>query len=492
MTEQLQPQPPAWVADAVFYQIFPDRFARSDRLPLWARLEPWDAPPTREGFKGGDLWGVLHRLDHLSDLGVTAIYFNPVFQSAANHRYHTHDYYAIDPLLGGDAAFAALLREAHHRGMRVVLDGVFNHASRGFFPFHHLLENGPRSPYADWFVAKGFPLNAYSGKPNYEAWWGLPALPKLNTDRPEVREFLWEVGEHWVRRGVDGWRLDVPEEIKHERFWPEFRRRVKAANPEAYLVGEIWGEAAPWLRGDRFDGVMNYVFTRAALGFFGGVDLQRQHRPGGYALQTLDAPTFARHVEHLLGIYPWAATLAQLNLLSSHDTPRFLTMVNEQRERLKLATLFQMCYPGAPCIYYGDEVGLTGGPDPDCRKGMPWEGGPWDEELLTWFQGAVALRRSHAALRHGDYITLHADGAVYALARRLDDELLVAAFNLGTAPAQLDLPLPPSWNEGRLHDRWPWGSRRREPLPVADGWARALALRPMSARVLLAERPTHP
>lgn len=173
-------QTPDWVKDAVFYQIFPDRFAKSERVPKPNNLEPWDSPPTLYGFKGGDLRGVLEHLDYLQDLGVNAIYFNPIFQSAANHRYHTHDYYRVDPILGGDEAFRELLDEAHRRGVRIVLDGVFNHASRGFFQFNHILENGPASPYLDWFIVKGFPLYAYAARrrPNYQAWWGLRALPQ--------------------------------------------------------------------------------------------------------------------------------------------------------------------------------------------------------------------------------------------------------------------------------------------------------------------------
>lgn len=240
---------PDWVKDAVFYQIFPDRFARSKAVAKPTFLEPWDAPPTVHGFKGGDLIGVLEHLDYLQDLGVNAIYFNPIFQSTANHRYHTYDYFRVDPILGGNEAFQRLLDEAHRRGIRIVLDGVFNHASRGFFQFNHLLENGPASPYKDWFIVHSWPLHAYDHQrpPNYAAWWNLHALPKLNTANPAVREFLWDVARYWIEQGIDGWRLDVPNEINDDEFWREFRRRVKEANPEAYIVGEIWGDATRWL-----------------------------------------------------------------------------------------------------------------------------------------------------------------------------------------------------------------------------------------------------
>ena len=207
--------PPDWAADAVFYQIYPDRFARSARVPKLPRLEAWDSPPTHHGYKGGDLLGVVEHLDWLADLGVTALYLNPIFQSASNHRYHAYDYFRVDPMLGGNEAFDALIAAAHGRGIRVVLDGVFNHTGRGFFPFHDVLENGADSPYFDWFTVHHTPVNAYdlSRPPSYEAWWRLHALPKLNTANPAVREYLMGVAEHWIRRGADGWRLDVPEEI---------------------------------------------------------------------------------------------------------------------------------------------------------------------------------------------------------------------------------------------------------------------------------------
>ena len=284
-------QTPDWVRDAVFYQIFPDRFARSDRVPKASNLQPWGAPPTGHAYQGGDLLGVVERLDYLADLGINAIYFNPIFRSGSNHRYHTHDYFQVDPMLGGNAALRELLDAAHARGIRVVLDGVFNHASRGFFQFHDILENGPESAYLDWFHVEEWPLHPYGGgKANYGAWWGNRALPKLNTDTPAVRRFIWDVARYWIEFGIDGWRLDVPQEIDDDEFWREFRRVVKAANPDAYIVGEIWGEAERWLQGDQFDAVMNYGVGRAALGLFAAETLDREYRPGGFKLMPLRGP----------------------------------------------------------------------------------------------------------------------------------------------------------------------------------------------------------
>ncbi len=449
---------PEWVRDAIFYQIFPERFARSEQVPKPSNLEPWDSPPTMHGFKGGDLWGVVEHLDYLQDLGVTAIYFNPVFQSAANHRYHTHDYYQVDPILGGNDALRLLLDEAHRRGMRVILDGVFNHASRGFFQFHHILENGPASPYLDWFMVNNHPLRPYhasQGQQGYEAWWGLPALPKLNVATPAVREFLWDVARYWIEFGIDGWRLDVPGEIDDDEFWREFRMRVKRANPEAYIVGEIWGDGRRWLGGDQFDAVMNYLFTRACLGFFVGDNLLREEVAGtGYRqIDALDAESFAAEVERLLGLYPRAVTEVQFNLLGSHDTPRFKTLAQEDDSAYRLATLFQMTYPGAPSIYYGDEVGLEGRHDPGCRGTFPWDPSRWDQELREYVQRCIALRKAHPALRRGEYARLYAGHETVAYGRRLGSETLVVILNSGRQPVTVDLPVTEYLDDGTvLHD----------------------------------------
>jgi neopullulanase len=446
-------QTPEWVKDAIFYQIFPDRFAMSRRVLKPSHLEPWESPPSSHGFKGGDLLGVAERLDYLEDLGITAIYFNPIFQSASNHRYHTHDYYQVDPMLGGNAALRELLDAAHARGIRIVPDGVFNHASRGFFQFNHILECGEESPYLDWFTVKGFPLNAYDHqqKPNYDAWAGLHALPEFNTANPQVREFIFDVAVHWVEFGIDGWRLDVPYEIDDDAFWQEFRRRVRGANPDTYIVGEIWHESQRWLRGDQFDAVMNYIQTRACIAFFGARALAPLEPGGGYKrLEPMDAAAFAREIERMLGLYDWAVTTVQLNLLSSHDTPRFLTMVENDKSALRLAMLFQMTMPGAPTVYYGDEIGLTGGHDPGSRGGMPWDESTWDTDLRGYVRETIRLRKAHPALRRGAYRTLLAEGDLYAFERAGDHERLIVAFNNATRANTLRIPLDLAGRQARL------------------------------------------
>jgi glycosidase len=436
---------PEWVRHAVFYQIFPDRFARSEAVPKPSNLEPWDTPPTVHGFKGGDLLGVTEHLDYLQDLGITAIYFTPIFASTANHRYHTHDYYKVDPILGGDEAFRTMLDAAHARNIRVILDGVFNHASRGFYQFNHTLENGTHSPYLDWFYFHELPPNAYdeSRPPGYHGWWGYHALPKFNTGTPAVREFLLRVAEYWLHQGIDGWRLDVPGEIADDAFWREFRARVKAINPEAYIVGEVWEEGRHWLQGDQFDATMNYLFGGRTIEYAIGSHLDKSmvRDQGWDPTHPLDGPGFAHAIAGLLELYPREVTEVQLNLLDSHDTARFLTMARGDVTALQLATLFQMCYPGAPSIYYGDEIGIEGGRDPDSRRTFPWDPARWNMDLLAFFKQAIAMRHAHPALRTGAYQPLYANDGVYCFARSLGDDYVVVALNNTRAHRNLHLPL---------------------------------------------------
>jgi neopullulanase len=468
------PDTPAWVRDAVFYQIFPDRFAASERVSKPGPLEPWDSPPTNHGFKGGDLLGVADHLDHVAAVGANALYLTPVFQSASNHRYHTYDYLTVDPLLGGNGALRELIDQAHARGIRVVLDGVFNHTGRGFWPFHHVLETGIGSPYRHWFhfdeagLAEHRPIDAYPAgrlrngvatdeprpgevesdtasaraRLGYEAWWGMPALPKLRVAEPAVREYLWSVAEHWLRFGIDGWRLDVPAEIDDPAFWAEFRRRCRAVNPEAYLVGEIWHVAPEWVAGDRFDALMNYPLAEAIIGFVGGRSLNepllRTHHEYGMVTR-LDGAGFAARLAALLAAYAPETNAVQLNLLGSHDTPRVLSILGGDREALELAVLLQVTLPGAPCIYYGDEVGVMGGIDPDSRRAFPWDAAHWDGELFASVRAAVALRHAEPALRADDVVLASASGAAIAYQRVVQDRRLAVAVNADEEPARLAL-----------------------------------------------------
>ena len=489
---------PAWVRDAVFYQIFPDRFASSDRVVKPGPLEDWDAPPTTYGFKGGDLLGVVEHLDHIQGVGGNAIYFNPIFQSASNHRYHTYDYFSVDPLLGGNAAFRELIDACHARGIKVVLDGVFNHASRGFWPFHHVLEAGRASPYRGWFffneadLDAGRPLRAYPLEQaaidlsnvredhmagleslrtlGYQAWWDLPALPKLNTANPLVREYLLSVAEHWIRLGADGWRLDVAEEVPDD-FWRAFRDRVKALNPETYIVAEIWHEKPQDLQGDMYDGLMNYPLAEAIMSFVGAGRLDRrvlaQHVNLDVSVRDNDAAAFAARLQRSLAIYDPAVTSVQLNLLDSHDTPRFLSIVGGDTASLRLATLIQMTLPGAPSIYYGDEIGLDGELDPGSRASFPWaHPDRWDRDLLAFFAGVTALRHGRPVLRHGAVRVVAAEGQALAYLRTDGDVLALVIVNAGDAESDLDLQLPDA--DGRTFAIQRWAGSPRGVL--ADRW----------------------
>ncbi len=436
---------PEWVRDACFYQIFPDRFAGSERVTKPGCLEDWDSPPTRHGYKGGDLLGIVDHLDWVGDLGVTALYLNPIFQSASNHRYHTHDFLTVDPMLGGDAAFDELLRSCHDRGIRVVLDGVFNHSGRGFYYFNDILENGAGSAWCDWFIINDLPLNAYQRDepPNYEAWWNDHALPKLNTDNPAVREYLMGVAEHWARRGIDGWRLDVPAEIHTEGFWEEMRQRVRAINPDLYLVGEVWDDASAWVNdGARFDGVMNYPMTEVMLRFTAGGNLDEEMiEPVNLTLvPALDAAGYQEAVDAHLARHPWEAHLCNLNLLGSHDTARVRSMLAEDDASVRLAVTLQMTFPGTPSVYYADEIGMTGAHDPGCRAGFPWDRpDEWNRGLLEDYRSLIALRRAEPALRRGAYRSLAGTDGLYAFSREAGADRVLVAVNAGTAGTTIDV-----------------------------------------------------
>ncbi|OQY30672.1 MAG: hypothetical protein B6I38_07035 [Anaerolineaceae bacterium 4572_5.1] len=427
---------PYWVQDAVFYQIFPDRFANGDPSNDPPNVEAWGSKPTIWNFQGGDLRGIIQKMDYLLDLGVTALYLNPIFLSPSNHRYNTSDYYAIDPKLGTRADFDALLDAAHRNGMRVVIDGVFNHCSRGFFAFADLLENGRHSPYKDWFHVNGFPLNAYTpgDAENFEAWWKFKSLPKFNTDNPQVREYIFGVARYWAEQGIDGWRLDVPNEINDDAFWAEFRRIVKSVNPDLYILGEIWEVDPRWVDDKHFDGLMHYPVREALLGAFNG---------------KINAEKFGDKVEALFDAYPAENINAMYVPLGSHDTERLHFKLNGNLDKAKLAFLFQFAYPGAPAIYYGDEIGLDGDKDPDCRRAFPWDSSKWQGDLRPWVRQLIALRKRIPALRRGEYIRLLANEEIYAFARRLGEEKILVAINLSGAEQTLRIPVTDLWTDGR-------------------------------------------
>ncbi|MBW7473132.1 alpha-glycosidase [Paenibacillus oenotherae] len=415
-------KPPAWVKDAVFYQIFPERFANGDPSLNPEGTEPWGGTPTPTNYFGGDLKGVMDHLDHLTSLGVNAIYFNPVFEATKNHKYDTSDYLKVDPQFGTNETLKELVQACHEKGIRVLLDAVFNHSGHAFPPFVDVLENGPDSQYADWFHVREWPLTVKDGVATYDTFGYEPIMPKLNTENPEVIAYLLKVAKYWIEEvGIDGWRLDVANEVDHA-FWREFRKTVKAVNPEAYLLGEVMHDSLPWLLGDQFDAVMNYPFTNACIDFF--------------ARSAISAGQFTSRLSAQLVSYPKQANEVAFNLLGSHDTFRLLTQCNGNKERFKLTSLFQLTFSGVPCIYYGDEIGIDGGYDPGNRKCMEWDPKKQDRELLAFFQRLIALRHKYAALRTGSVTFLQdqeSDTSLIYERRDEQDHFIILINNSDTA-----------------------------------------------------------
>lgn len=380
---------PDWTTEAIIYQIFPERFHRG---PGAVHDDAWYGPVKWDSFLGGTLMGITHKLDYLVDLGVNVLYMTPIFQSPSNHKYDTEDYYNIDRNFGSKEAFAELVAEAHKRGMKVIIDGVFNHSGEHFAPFIDLKEKGAASAYKDWFVYDELPLKKGTPRktpPNYDAFAYYHAMPKLNTKNEALTGYILDMVAYWTETfKLDGWRLDVADEVAHD-FWRAFRKVVKGINPEALIIGEVWYDSAEWLRGDEFDTVMNYKFQAPALEWI--------------AKDAISATNFADRIHQVRGLYPYPAYKAMWNLLDSHDTARFLTECGGDKDKLKLAALLQMTFTGSPFIYYGTEVGMTGGDDPDCRKGMLWDEGRQDLELFDYYKRLIGIRKAHGCLRAGDY-----------------------------------------------------------------------------------------
>ena len=430
---------PYWVQDAIFYQIFPDRFANGDTSNDPPNVQKWGTPPTIWGFQGGDLRGILQHLDYLLDLGVNTLYLNPIFLASSNHRYNTSDYFQIDPRLGTLADFRTLVDALHTNDMRIILDGVFNHCGRGFFAFTDVLENGSGSAYKDWFYIKQFPLDAYDGggdAKNYLGWWNHKSLPKLNTSNPYVRDYIFNVARYWIEQGADGWRLDVPNEIDDDGFWKEFRQVVKSANRDAYLTGEIWDVNPRWADNNHFDGLMNYPVKDALLAL-----LQERET----ILQ------FDQRIMTLIKAYPRENLFAMYVPLDSHDTERFKSLIGKDLQKLKLAFMFQMAFPGAPAIYYGDEIGMEGDKDPDSRRAFPWRESNWDQGLRQWIKLLVSLRKRTPALRRGEFVRLLAEDGIYAFARSLGEQNILIALNASAQEHRIEIPCSTlGWADGRV------------------------------------------
>jgi len=407
---------PGWVRNAVFYQIFPDRFCNGDPRNDPPGVRPWGEQPTRSSFFGGDLQGIIQKLDYLEDLGITALYLTPIFTAPSNHKYDTIDYFEVDPTFGGNAALRELVDAVHSRGMRIILDGVFNHCSDQHPFFRDAMENGKGSQYWDWFTIDGDRVIQTPG-PNYACWAGVPVMPEWNHKNPAVREYLLSVVRHWIREyKIDGWRLDTVEYLPPD-FVRDVRRVAKEENPDAYVLGEVMGIATAWFKHDALDGVMHYKLWEALIRFI--------------AEERSDAREFAGFVRSLWHSYPEENDYACYTLLGSHDKPRFLTLAGEDTRKLVLAAAFLFSFPGAPAVYYGDEIGLKGGEDPDCRRCFPWDESAWDKELHAVFKQLIAIRRANPVLRHG-YPRFHqVRGRFLVLSLSYDTDEICLALNAG-------------------------------------------------------------
>ena len=474
---------PDWVKNGIIYQVFPDRFRNGNSgndpdfsesaydgarmLPASGKtnneyfhmvddwyetsglsLSPYrtDGKPDYFSFYGGDMEGVIEKLDYLEELGITIIYFNPVTVGKSNHKYDAGDYKTVDPHFGGNDVFREMVDAAHARGIRVIVEAVYNHCGDTHWAFTDSRDRGPDSEYYEWFEWKKWPLPTHHNyKPidYYDCWWGFGLHPNLNFDLSRAAErensftnideaepnmpvvnHLVETGRFWLTEmDVDGFRMDVPNEVPFW-FWKLFRREMKSIKPDCYLIAELWANASDWINPDYFDATMNYkYFKEPVLSFFG-------HGRGSAA--KFDATLAAGR-----SVYPTQAVQVMMNLVDSHDTKRFLTVAGGNEKRLRLAALFSMTYIGAPHIWYGDEIGMTGDSDPDCRRPFDWR---WRQDgdavkLHDYYSRLIEMRKNHGALRTGSFRTVSAKGKVYAYLREKDNERLLVVINAGTGRA---------------------------------------------------------
>jgi alpha-glucosidase len=447
-------QLPDWVPNSIIYQIFPDRFANGDPSRDYQSGEyqynGWSVTPAEWGepprpyqeagnldFYSGDLAGILQRLDYLQDLGVDAVYCTPIFTAPSNHRYDVQDFYEIDPHLGDESVLVQLTQALHGRGMRMIIDGVFNHTgmtSRWFnrgrvYPEPGAYQAEP-SPYDDFYMFHNHPNS-------YESWWGIATLPKLDFRSQKLRDTIYgdrdSVVQYWLQppRSVDGWRFDVANMTARHRayqgyreVWSELRTAVKARFPDAYLLGEHSQDGTELLQGDCFDGLMNYQGFLVPLfywliGAYGPVE--SQHR----AYANFTHMEFQEQISTFLYAVPWQIALMMYNAIDTHDRPRFLTASGDDRFAYRSAIVLLFSFVGVPAVYYGDEVGLPGSYDPDNRRCMPWNPAEWDTGLQDLYRTFIGIRKNSSALCRGSFQWLAADAPAVCFARFDDREIMI-------------------------------------------------------------------
>jgi|LSQX01.2.fsa_nt_gb glycosidase len=456
---------PEWAKRAIIYQIFPDSFATSKefisgmarKVPLKTSCseqtglldgatkslsEGWNenkAAIYSKSKLGGTLRGVTENIPYLEELGINCIYLTPIFTAGEYHKYDTIDYFSVDPCFGNLQDFKDLVAQCHEAGIRVILDGVFNHCGAGFFAFKDVCEKGEASKYKDWFFAKGFPVNV--DKPNYETFAYVSSMPKLNTGNKEVAEYFINVGTYWIKEAdIDGWRLDVANEINHD-FWRDFRRAIREVKPEAFMIGEVWYDAVEWLRGDQFDSLMNYSFLYACDDFF--------------AKRKINVKQFCDKISYLSIRYKKNVQYVQMNLLDSHDVSRFISQAGGDVRRLKLGALFMMMYIGAPNIFYGDEKGLDGLAESDYRRPMQWTDTEYSNNIFCFYKKLIGIRKEHMELMLGDYVTRDVDIANDTLmfSREAEGKRLYVIINNSEFPVRYVLDVSSdSAGSGRSSD----------------------------------------
>ena len=397
-----------WLNNAVFYQVFIDRFDKASKKDESYINASWGDLPTPKSFFGGDLDGICKHLDYIQSLGVTALYLNPIFKSPSNHKYDIIDYYEIDEMFGGKEALKRLVKACHERGIKIMLDAVFNHVSEGFYPFNQVMEHGRKSDYFDWFVIDGDKISG--DRDNYDCFAACKYMPKLNTNNPEVQSYLIDVAKHYITEyDIDGWRLDVADEVSHD-FWRQMRRKIKAIKSDAVLIGENWHNSESFLQGDQFDSIMNYGVTKAFIDYF--------------ARKIIDEKGFAEALNAQLMRYTDTTNNMMFNLLDCHDTHRFFSEVGCDVRKLMHALLTLVFLPGSINLYYGTEILTQGGYDPDSRRTFDWN--KLNDPEIRGVKGEVAYilkLKNQPAIAHGSVRIFNGDGYI-TIERKCEEQTL--------------------------------------------------------------------
>ena len=421
---------PKWAERQIYYQIFPERFRNGDSSLTPENAVAWGSPPTRENFMGGDLKGILEKLDYIQSLGITCIYLTPIFKATSNHKYDTTDYFDIDPAFGTKEDLLQLVKHAHSRQIRILLDGVFNHCGYYWPQFQDVVKKGRQSKYKDWFFPHSFPV--HERLQNYDCVGHYKCMPKINLINEEAKAYFISVGRYWIENfNIDGWRLDVADEVPTE-FWEDFSEAIKASRPDALLLGETWGDAGKLVSINRLDTAMNYLFRDAAVDWLANGKI---------------GPTELDHrLNRMLALYQDEVAKRLYNPLDSHDTARFRWLCADKRAH-ELAVALQMTIPGCPAVFYGDEIGLEGGNDPECRLAMEWDESKQNRELFAWYQKLIEIRKNSESLISGDFRSLVCDDEsnVYGFQRSTENETSIVLMNAGAKTYRKTIKADGEW-----------------------------------------------